>query len=141
MVASNPKQPIQLRLDDNDLGMLDSYIARFAEYPPTRVSVLHRAVREWLQQQLVAGSGPGAARVPTVHDPDRGAGAPPQGVPTGLIAKRPAPPEDTPGLAMGEGSPPVVDDDEKTRLKKERLARNAQAYRQRKKAAQGKATG
>lgn len=45
------KFPIQIRLDVDELEALDQYVASFADFPPTRVAVVHRALREWLAEK------------------------------------------------------------------------------------------
>jgi hypothetical protein len=53
------KIPLQIRLDLDEVEALDQYIARFADFPPSRVTVVHRALREWLAEQLaIPPAGP-----------------------------------------------------------------------------------
>ena len=50
-VTTGPKTPLQIRLDPGELAALDAYIARFTEFPPSRVDVVRKAVHEWLAQK------------------------------------------------------------------------------------------
>ena len=49
--SQGPKTPLQIRLDQVELAMLDAYIARFTDFPPSRVDVVHKALTEWLAQK------------------------------------------------------------------------------------------
>ena len=49
--TTGPKTPLQIRLDPGELAALDAYIARFTDFPPSRVDVVHKAVHEWLAQK------------------------------------------------------------------------------------------
>src|SRR5439155_341464 len=51
-VTTGPKTPLQIRLDPGQLAALDAYIARFTDFPPSRVDVVRKAVHEWLAQKL-----------------------------------------------------------------------------------------
>jgi hypothetical protein len=46
-----PKTPLQIRLDHAELAALDAYIARFTDFPPSRVDVVRKALIEWLAQK------------------------------------------------------------------------------------------
>ena len=46
-----PKIPLQIRLDQAELVALDAYIARFTDFPPSRVDVVRKALTEWLAQK------------------------------------------------------------------------------------------
>jgi hypothetical protein len=50
--AQGPKTPLQIRLDHAELAALDAYIARFTDFPPSRVDVVRKALMEWLAQKL-----------------------------------------------------------------------------------------
>ena len=50
--SQGPKTPLQIRLDHTELAALDAYIARFTDFPPSRVDVVHKALTEWLAQKL-----------------------------------------------------------------------------------------
>ncbi len=49
--TSGPKTPLQIRLAPTELAALDAYIARFTDFPPSRVDVVHKALTEWLAQK------------------------------------------------------------------------------------------
>jgi hypothetical protein len=49
--AQGPKTPLQIRLDHAELAVLDAYIARFTDFPPSRVDVVRKALMEWLAQK------------------------------------------------------------------------------------------
>ena len=49
--TTGPKTPLQIRLDAGELSALDAYIARFTDFPPSRVDVVRKAVHEWLAQK------------------------------------------------------------------------------------------
>ena len=49
--SQGPKTPLQIRLDPTELAALDAYIARFTDFPPSRVDVVRKALREWLAQK------------------------------------------------------------------------------------------
>jgi len=49
--SQGPKTPLQIRLDAGELAVLDTYIARFPEFPPSRVDVVRKALMEWLAQK------------------------------------------------------------------------------------------
>jgi hypothetical protein len=50
--SHGPKTPLQIRLDHAELAALDAYIARFTDFPPSRVDVVRKALTEWLAQKL-----------------------------------------------------------------------------------------
>lgn len=50
--TTSPKTPLQIRLDPSELTTLDSYIARFPDFPPSRVDVVRKGLMEWLAQKL-----------------------------------------------------------------------------------------
>ncbi len=50
--SQGPKTPLQIRLDQAELAALDAYIARFTDFPPSRVDVVRKALMEWLAQKL-----------------------------------------------------------------------------------------
>jgi hypothetical protein len=49
--SQGPKIPLQIRLDQAELAALDAYIARFTDFPPSRVDVVRKALTEWLAQK------------------------------------------------------------------------------------------
>jgi hypothetical protein len=49
--AQSPKTPLQIRLDHAELAALDAYIARFTDFPLSRVDVVRKALMEWLAQK------------------------------------------------------------------------------------------
>jgi hypothetical protein len=49
--SHGPKTPLQIRLDHAELAALDMYIARFTDFPPSRVDVVRKALMEWLAQK------------------------------------------------------------------------------------------
>ena len=49
--SQGPKTPLQIRLDPTELAALDAYIARFTDFPPSRVDVVRKALTEWLAQK------------------------------------------------------------------------------------------
>ena len=49
--TTGPKTPLQIRLDQAELDALDTYIARFTDFPPSRVDVVRKALTEWLAQK------------------------------------------------------------------------------------------
>jgi hypothetical protein len=49
--SQGPKTPLQIRLDQVELAALDAYIARFTDFPPSRVDVVRKALTEWLAQK------------------------------------------------------------------------------------------
>jgi hypothetical protein len=44
--TTGPKIPLQIRLDHAELAALDAYIARFTDFPPSRVDVVRKALTE-----------------------------------------------------------------------------------------------
>jgi hypothetical protein len=126
------KFPLQIRLDVDELEALDQYVARFADFPPSRVQVVHRALREWLSQKLTvppAGPAvpsaletgardPGLVRSPA--DP-----TPPDDLPPDVHEELPPMPREAPPALLpasdAEGSPrPIVTSDEDAHSKPER---------------------
>jgi hypothetical protein len=75
--SQGPKTPLQIRLDQAELAALDAYIARFTDFPPSRVDVVRKALTEWLAQKLApaphaqAQQHPGVAEAstPPPHQP------------------------------------------------------------------------
>lgn len=65
--GKGPKTPLQIRLDAGELAALDTYIARFTDFPPSRVDVLRKALNEWLAQKLDPPQAP--QRSITAPDP------------------------------------------------------------------------
>jgi hypothetical protein len=49
--SQGPKTPLQIRLAPAELAALDAYIARFTDFPPSRVDVVRKALMEWLAQK------------------------------------------------------------------------------------------
>jgi hypothetical protein len=64
--SQGPKTPLQIRLDHAELAALDAYIARFTDFPPSRVDVIRKALTEWLAQKLAPASNAQAPSRPTV---------------------------------------------------------------------------
>jgi hypothetical protein len=64
--AHSPKTPLQIRLDHAELAALDTYIARFTDFPPSRVDVVRKAVTEWLAQKLAPAPPAQALQCPEV---------------------------------------------------------------------------
>jgi hypothetical protein len=96
------KFPIQIRLDIDELEALDQYVASFTDFPPSRVQVVHRALREWLAEKTAAlSAGPA---VPTAIETAGRMLAPdmPQVAPTFLPA------ESAPPLSEHADLPPEV---------------------------------
>jgi hypothetical protein len=66
--AQGPKTPLQIRLDHAELAALDAYIARFTDFPPSRVDVVHKALTEWLAQKLAPAPPAQALQPPGVTE-------------------------------------------------------------------------
>jgi hypothetical protein len=60
------KTPLQIRLDQAELAALDAYIARFTDFPPSRVDVVHKALTEWLAQKQEPSLNTQAPQTPSV---------------------------------------------------------------------------
>jgi hypothetical protein len=50
--TTGPKTPLHIRFDHAELAALDTYIARFTDFPPSHVEVVRKAPTEWLAQKL-----------------------------------------------------------------------------------------
>ena len=66
--TTGPKTPLQIRLDHAELTALDAYIARFTDFPPSRVDVVHKALMEWLAQKLAPAPHTQAPQYPEVAE-------------------------------------------------------------------------
>ena len=64
--AQGPKTPLQIRLDHAELAALDAYIARFTDFPPSRVDVVRKALMEWLAQKREPSLNAQAPQGPSV---------------------------------------------------------------------------
>jgi hypothetical protein len=64
--AQGPKTPLQIRLDHAELAALDAFIARFTDFPPSRVDVVRKALMEWLAQKQEPSLNAQAPQGPSV---------------------------------------------------------------------------